>query len=360
MVKNLLTIQETQDQTLGLEELRKIPWRRKWQPTPVFLPGEFHGQRRLADPSPWGHKESDTSKQLTVSLLFTCHILSCCCHCCSVAKMCLTLQPYGVCSMPGSLALHCLLEFAHIQVHWVSDAIYTSHPLPPPSPFAFNLSQHQGLFQWVSSSVAMFIHWRVEKKVRGTIVCNLKVLLYEGNIRPCSKIAMKLSSWQTGRTWKGVFPLNPWWWLSRSSKQREGFAGRPGLLLSIQRISGSFHGHTSIRACDSPGPRFPSGSCGVSLHPTPISSYKASHTALVCGTGPSPDSSQGKFLENLFTWDKKQDLLYADLSKNGKFCYFVENICTSYISVFSEHCNVVEWRPICILIFFRTFDMRCI
>ena len=35
---------------------RKIPWRRKWQPTPVFLPGKSHGQRSLADYSPWGHK----------------------------------------------------------------------------------------------------------------------------------------------------------------------------------------------------------------------------------------------------------------------------------------------------------------
>ena len=34
----------------------KIPWRRKWQPTPVFLPGKAHGQRNLADNSPWGHK----------------------------------------------------------------------------------------------------------------------------------------------------------------------------------------------------------------------------------------------------------------------------------------------------------------
>ena len=34
----------------------KIPWRRKWQSTPVFLPGKFHGQRSLADYSPWGHK----------------------------------------------------------------------------------------------------------------------------------------------------------------------------------------------------------------------------------------------------------------------------------------------------------------
>ena len=36
----------------------KIPWRRAWQPTPVFLPGESHGQRSLAVYSPWGHKES--------------------------------------------------------------------------------------------------------------------------------------------------------------------------------------------------------------------------------------------------------------------------------------------------------------
>ena len=40
----------------------KIPWRRKWQPTPVFLPGKFLGQRRLADYSPWGHKESDMTE----------------------------------------------------------------------------------------------------------------------------------------------------------------------------------------------------------------------------------------------------------------------------------------------------------
>ena len=44
----------------------KIPWRRKRQPTPVFLPGEFHGQRSLAGYRPWGHKESDTTEQLTL------------------------------------------------------------------------------------------------------------------------------------------------------------------------------------------------------------------------------------------------------------------------------------------------------
>ena len=46
----------------------KIPWRRKWQPTPVFLPGKSHGQRSLVGYCPWGHKESDTTEQLTLSL----------------------------------------------------------------------------------------------------------------------------------------------------------------------------------------------------------------------------------------------------------------------------------------------------
>ena len=46
----------------------KIPWRRKWQPTPVFLAGESHGWRSLVGYSPWGRKQSDTTEQLTLSL----------------------------------------------------------------------------------------------------------------------------------------------------------------------------------------------------------------------------------------------------------------------------------------------------
>ena len=42
--------------------VRKIPWRRKWQPTPLFLPGESHGQRSLVGYSPWNHKESDRTE----------------------------------------------------------------------------------------------------------------------------------------------------------------------------------------------------------------------------------------------------------------------------------------------------------
>ena len=46
--------------------VRKISWRRKWQPTPVFLPGKSHAQRSLAGYNPWVHKESDTTEQLSM------------------------------------------------------------------------------------------------------------------------------------------------------------------------------------------------------------------------------------------------------------------------------------------------------
>ena len=55
------------------------------------------------------------------------------------------------CSTPGFSVLHYLPEFAQIYVHWISDAIQPSHSLSSLSPPALNLSQHQGLFQWVGS-----------------------------------------------------------------------------------------------------------------------------------------------------------------------------------------------------------------
>ena len=56
MVKCLPTMRETQVRSLG--------WRRKWQPTPVLLPGKSHGQRSVVGYSSWGRKESDTTKRL--------------------------------------------------------------------------------------------------------------------------------------------------------------------------------------------------------------------------------------------------------------------------------------------------------
>ena len=49
----------------------KVPWRRKWQPAPIFFPREVHGQRSLVGYSPWGHKDSDTAEGLTLIYLST-------------------------------------------------------------------------------------------------------------------------------------------------------------------------------------------------------------------------------------------------------------------------------------------------
>ena len=65
VVKNLPAVQ-----------VRKMPWRRTWQPTPVFLPGESHGQRNLVGYSLWGSKESDTTEQLSLKLPFMDHSLA--------------------------------------------------------------------------------------------------------------------------------------------------------------------------------------------------------------------------------------------------------------------------------------------
>ena len=70
----------------------------------------------------------------------------------SVAQSCLTLCNPMDHIMPGFPVHHQLPEFIQTHVHWVSDAIQPSHPLSSPSPSSLNLSQHQGLFQGVSSS----------------------------------------------------------------------------------------------------------------------------------------------------------------------------------------------------------------
>ena len=87
-------------------------------------------------------------------------------HCCSVAQLCPTLCNPMDCSMPGFHVLHHLPELAHTHVHWVSDVIQPSSPLSSPSPPTFNLSQHQGLFQWVSSShqVAKIVELQLQRQ----------------------------------------------------------------------------------------------------------------------------------------------------------------------------------------------------
>ena len=115
--------------------VRKIPWlNRKWQPIPVFLLGESHGQRSLAG-----------------SVQFS-----------SVAQLCQILCSPMDYSTPGFPVHHQLLEFTQIHVHWVGDAIQLSHPLLSPSPPGFNLPQHQSVFQWVSSQVAKDLEFQLQ------------------------------------------------------------------------------------------------------------------------------------------------------------------------------------------------------
>ena len=85
------------------------------------------------------------------SSVYSCTASFCSVCCRSVAQSCLTLCNPIDCSTPGLLVHHQRLESTQTHVHWVSDAIQPSHPLTPSSS-ALNLSQHQGLFQWVSCS----------------------------------------------------------------------------------------------------------------------------------------------------------------------------------------------------------------
>ena len=69
----VLGVSDSKESACNVEDLGsipgsgKIPWGREWQPTPVFLPGEFHGQRSLEGYSPWGCKESDMTERLTLT-----------------------------------------------------------------------------------------------------------------------------------------------------------------------------------------------------------------------------------------------------------------------------------------------------
>ena len=70
-VNGLCSVSETRLVLVYLCDLGQVIWRRKWQPTPVFLPGKPHGRRSLVDYSPWGCKESDrTETSLSLSHIY--------------------------------------------------------------------------------------------------------------------------------------------------------------------------------------------------------------------------------------------------------------------------------------------------
>ena len=89
-------------------------------------------------------------------------------------------------STPGLPVHYQLLESTQTHVHWVSDAIQPSHPLSSPSPPAFNLSQHQGLFKWVSAShqVAKGLEFQLQHQ---SFQWTLRTDLYNGLVgSPCN------------------------------------------------------------------------------------------------------------------------------------------------------------------------------
>ena len=89
-----------------------------------------------------------------------------CCCCFSVPKLCLTLCDPLDCSTSGFPVHHYLPEFAQTHVHSVGDAIQPSHLLSPPSPFALNLSQHQGLFNESPFRISWPKYWSFSFSIR--------------------------------------------------------------------------------------------------------------------------------------------------------------------------------------------------
>ena len=126
-------------------------WRRKWQPTLVFLPRESQRWGSLVGCHLWGHTEPDTTeatKQQQWYLKFADKSIS---FIHSVAQSCPTVCNPMNHNMPGLPVHHHLPEFTQTHIHWVSEANQPSHPRSSPSLPAPNPSQQQSLFQWVNS-----------------------------------------------------------------------------------------------------------------------------------------------------------------------------------------------------------------
>ena len=136
----------------------RCPGEEKDNPLQLFLPGKSHGQEprglQFVGFQRVGH-DLVTKQQLflihfnwvlaTLGMVIFSQFSS-------VDQACQTLCDPMNRSAPGLPVHHQLLELIQTHVHWVGDAIQASHPLSSPSPPAFNLSQHSGLFKWVGSS----------------------------------------------------------------------------------------------------------------------------------------------------------------------------------------------------------------
>ena len=119
-VKNHLLMHESKRHGFG-SWVGKIPWRRAWQPTPVFLPRESHGQRSLVGYSPWGHKESEMTKQLNDN--------NKCLRLLNVQVLCLSLESVVILSMGFSWQEYWNgFPFPPLVDHVLSEVSTMSHP----------------------------------------------------------------------------------------------------------------------------------------------------------------------------------------------------------------------------------------
>ena len=151
-VKNLPVMQETRVWSLDQED----PWRRKWQPTPVFLPGEFHGQRSLADYGSWDPKESDVTERLT--------------HCQVEVAVFQLLRRGEACRHESSLCTSLSYVTTHSAYHvgrhllgW-QDGEFLNCQIPTPTAFA-QLINIPGFDLWVGK-----IPWRRDRLTHSSIL----------------------------------------------------------------------------------------------------------------------------------------------------------------------------------------------
>ena len=115
----------------------KIPWRRKWQPTSVLLPGKSHGRRSLINYSPWGHKESDTTASLFIYIVFTTIFA---CVPAKSLQSCPTLWTSWTCTVARQ---------APLSVGFSRQEYWSGLPCPPPG------------IQGSNSSLLCLLHWQV-------------------------------------------------------------------------------------------------------------------------------------------------------------------------------------------------------
>ena len=162
------------DWGISLSLFTFMHWRRKWQPTPVFLPGESQGPGEPGGlpsmGSPWvGHDWSDlaAAAAAAAAVQFS-----------SVAQLCLTLCDPMNCSTPGLPVLHQLLEFTQTCVHQVGDAIQPSSSVVPfsscpqsfPASESFPMSQ---LFAWRAQSTGVSAqHHSLQRNPRADLLQN--------------------------------------------------------------------------------------------------------------------------------------------------------------------------------------------